>query len=225
MSSPETEDSSPISVAAPPAPPVDDRPSKLTGARVAMFVVPALLVGAGVGFLVGAHFGSERVKDEYRNPLVEVKAAPRSGAVVVASGSASADPSPPVGTKVLAPFPLAAARKALSGLTGNDKVIVTVGSVGRSDEGKELHLALMNRGDCTLKTVSGVAYGFDPDGESAIMNADGRHYVAFASNELSIAPGETSITNFKVHHPRHANIVLAQVDRAVCDDGRVLKSR
>ena len=190
-----------------------------------MFVMPALLVGAVVGFLVGTHIGSERVKDEYRNPLVEVKAVPRTGAVVVASGSASADPSPPAGSKVLAPFPLAGARKALSLITGNDKVVVTVGSVGRSEEGMELHLALANRGDCTVKTVRGVAYGFDPDGESAIMNADGKHYVAFSSNELSVAPGETSITNFKVHHPRFANIVLGQIDQAVCDDGKVLNTR
>lgn len=223
MTAHDSSDEAPISIAEPPRPPVDDRRGRRP--HVVVFIVPALVAGAVLGFLAGTRFGSERVKDEYRNPLVVVKPPPSSGATVVASGSPSADPSPAPGTKVIAPFPLAGARKALSLLTSQDKVVVTVGSVGRSEDGMELHLALANRGDCTLKTVSGVAYGFDPDGDATAMNADGKHYVAFSSDDLSVAAGDTAIANYKVRHPKLANVVIAQIDKAVCDNGKVLVTR
>ena len=222
MSPPDLDpEASPISVAAPPAPFVDDRPRP----RPVVFVVPALVVGIIVGFLAGLYFGGERIKDEYRSPLITVKANPGNTAVVLASSSASPDPTPPVGARIIASFPLAGARSALSQLTRTDKVVVNVGAVGRGDGGMELHLAISNRGDCTLKAVSGVAYGFDPDGDSTAMNADGKHYVAFSSEDLTLAPGGTSVATWPLKHAKLANVALAQIDKAVCDDGTILVSR
>jgi hypothetical protein len=222
MSTDETEQAPP-SVAAPSATLADERPS--SGPRAVMFLVPGLVVGAIGGFVAGVHFGGERVRDEFRSPFSKVTAASSAKAQGSTSSSSAPDPSPPVGTRVLAPFPLAGARAALLAATGADKVVVTVGSVGRSDDGMELHLAIANRGTCAIKSVRGVAYGFDPDGESTAMNADGKHYVAFSSDELALAPGETTTATWKLKHAAMVNVAIGQIDEAVCADGTAAVKR
>ncbi|HEU4407732.1 MAG TPA: hypothetical protein VFS43_20880 [Polyangiaceae bacterium] len=179
-----------------------------------------LLAGAFVGFGVGALAGAARIRADYRRPYqtvpVYADSSPKAGTTV--SGEPGRRPAPH--TKVLSPLALPVARDALRTMTAADKVIVTVGSVGRGDSGAELHLSLQNRADCIVTGVEGVAYGFDPEGQATAMNASGEHYVAFASKELRLPPGKTSIESWPLRHARIANVALAQVDRVTCEDGR-----
>ncbi len=179
-----------------------------------------LLAGAAVGFFVGSFVGAERIRDEYRNPFRAAPPPPKAAAKAGGSSSSAPDPRPPAGAKVLAALALPGAREALRKLTADDKVVVNVGSVGRGDEGAELHLSVQNRGDCVVTGVEGVAYGFDPEGQATAMNAGGEHFVAFASKELRLEPGKTSIENWPLHNIELANVALAQVDRVTCEDGR-----
>ncbi|HEU4411015.1 MAG TPA: hypothetical protein VFS43_37530 [Polyangiaceae bacterium] len=208
------------SPAVPPQPVALSRQPPGPRGRPMVWLGAGLLVGACVGFVVGSFAGAERVKEDYRNPLrtvpPEAKSAPKAGG----SASSAPDPRPPVGARVIGQLPLPGAREALRALTANDKVVVSVGAVGRGDEGAELHLSIQNRSDCVVTGVEGIAYGYDPDGHATAMNAGGEHYVAFASKALKLAPGKTSIEAWPLRHVKLANVALAQIDRVTCEDGR-----
>jgi hypothetical protein len=188
--------------------------------RPSIWLGAGLFVGALAGFVVGSISGAARIREEYRTPLrvvpPEAKSAPKPGA----SGSNAPDLRPAPGAKVLAALALPASREALHKLTAADKVVVNVAAVGRGDSGLELHLSMQNRADCLVTGVEGVAYGFDPDGQSTAMNVGGENYVAFSSKELHLQPGTTSVESWPLRHAKLANVALAQVDRVTCEDGR-----
>lgn len=213
----------PASQAMPPQPVAPlPRPGAAPARSKSMIWLGAgLLAGAIVGFFVGSLVSAERLREEYRNPLRTVPAEAKSSAPK-AGGSASSAPDarPPVGAKMLAALALPASREALQKLTTDDKVVVNVAAVGRGDEGAELHLSVLNRSDCIITGIEGIAYGFDPEGHSTNMNVGGEHFVAFASKELHLEPGKKSIESWPLRHAKLANVALAQVDRATCEDGR-----
>lgn len=216
----------PLLPASPAMPPQPVAPLPRPGAapargRSMTWLGAGLLVGAALGFFVGSLVGAERLREEYRNPFRTVppeakSASPKAGG----SASSAPDARPPAGAKVLAALALPASREALQQLTAADKVVVNVGSVGRSEDGTELHLSVHNRSDCVITAIEGIAYGFDPDGQSTNLNAGGEHFVAFASKELHLEPGKKSIETWPLRHVQLANVALAQIDRATCADGR-----
>lgn len=213
----------PASQAVPPQPvaPLPRPGAAPPRSRHMMWLGGGLLVGAFVGFIAGSLVGAERVKEEYRNPFRTVPAEAKSAAPKAGtSNSAAPDPRPPSGAKILSKLALPSAREALHKMTASDKVVVNVASVGRGDSGAELHLSVQNHSDCAIAAIEGIAYGFDPDGQSTTMNAGGEHFVAFSLKELKLEPGKTSVESFPLHHIELANVALAQIDRATCQDGR-----
>ncbi|MCC6644961.1 MAG: hypothetical protein IT374_05240 [Polyangiaceae bacterium] len=205
-----------------PAPAVAPAPT-LPEARAprAPWIALGLGVGVAAGFAAGYYAGAERIREDLRHPF---KPAPVVSATPSATPSGKApSPSPKPGALVMAPLPLAASRRLLAKQTTDDKVVVVVAAVGRGDAGPELHLSVKNRGDCVVTAVEGVAYGFDPDGDSTAMNLGGKHYLAFSHAELALKPGAGTVLSSPAPHAEIANMALAQIDRVVCQDGRTFQ--
>jgi hypothetical protein len=128
------------------------------------------------------------------------------------------DLSPKAGTTILAAMPYARARKELVPFQANNPAVATVAAVGADESGLELHVVIENRGKCTIKTVEGVAYGFEARGASAKMNQSGAYYLAFKA-DLTIEPGKKKTVEQKVKYADQSTLAVAHVDRTTCTDG------
>lgn len=185
-------------------------------ALAAVLSFATLVVGVIVGYLVG-RWSLDR---EWREPLVIVGADDQAR-----SAANDADPTPKAGSKVMRGMPLRKTREAMTLLTAKDPVRVTVGSIGRGDDGTtELHLALKNDSKCEVVSLEGVAYGFDAWSRPAAMNRRGEHYVAFASDGRSdgqpkIDPSGKAQLAQKLRYVDTASVAVAQVDTFTCADG------
>jgi hypothetical protein len=166
-----------------------------------------------LGLLGGYFAGRWKLESEWKQPIMLV--APD------ATGRRSAvdqDLAPPAGSRILRPMPLERTRLAARAVTEKDPLVMTVGTVGRGDEGDELHLTLENRGACAVAGYEGVAYGFDAWGNPSPLNASGENYIGFVET-ASIAPKATYQHSTKLKYRSVVNLVVAQVDRVVCADG------
>lgn len=168
-----------------------------------------------VGLVLGFFLGRFTLEQQYKSPFVTLTPEAEQR-----SAQGDADPTPKAGTRVMRPLPLGRARLATRELTSADPLVVTVGSVGRGDEGAELHLVVENRAPCTVRELSGVAYAYDAWGAPVKANVGGEHYVAFAASGQKLAPGESTAVVQKARHPDTASLLVAHVDRMVCDGGK-----
>jgi hypothetical protein len=169
------------------------------------------------GLFIGIFLGRWLLEREWSQPQVLQRL---SEADARRSSGKDADPSPAVGALVLRGAPLARARLVLAELTKSDPVVLSVGDVGNSDEGNELHLDLRNRGKCAVSSFAGTAYGYDAYGKPARMNKSGEHYVAFREQNLTdLGPNQTHSLSMLLHHVDIASLALAQVDQVTCSDG------
>lgn len=175
--------------------------------KTILFAAIALVIGLILGFLLG-RFTLER---QWSQPYSQVS--PDSE-----KRSAGGNPIPKVGTKVLKPMPIGKSRAALTGLTEKDPVVAPAGAVGSGERGTELHVVVENRSKCTVTSLSGVAYGFDPTGKPSPLNESGDNFVAF---ELSapIEPGKKATVSEGLKNVEDATLALAHVDRTTCSDG------
>ncbi len=167
-----------------------------------------------VSFVAGYYAGRAKLEGEWRLPPMVLSESDVSRLKVD-----GADPVPRAGSKVLRAMPLERSRAALRELVANDAVKVSLASVGRGDEGAELHLVVQNDAKCEIKSVEGVAYGFRADGRSARLNKSGEHFVAFAKADLKIAAKEKDTVELPLKHPETTSLAVAQVDRYACADG------
>ena len=175
------------------------------------------VLGLSLGLFIGIFLGRWLLEREWSQPQVLQRL---SAADAQRSSGKDADPSPQVGALVLGGAPLARARLILATLTQRDPVVLSVGDVGNSDEGNELHLDLKNRGKCAVTSLSGTAYGYDAYGKPARMNKGGEHYVAFRAQDVSdLGPNQTHSLSLLLHHVESASLALAQVDHVTCSDG------
>lgn len=179
-----------------------------------------ILVGLAalvIGLVIGIFVGRALLEHEWSQPAVLQRL---SQADAQRSTGKDADPVPAVGSLVLGKAPLARARLIMADVTKNDPVVLSIGDVGNSDEGLELHLDLKNRGKCAVKSLSGTAYGYDAYGSPARMNKGGEHYVAFSATDLSdLGPGQEHSLNQLLHHADIASLAVAQVNQVTCTDG------
>ena len=179
-----------------------------------------ILVGGAclaVGLLLGIFLGRFLLEREWSQPSVLKRV---SAADAQRSTGKDADPSPKEGTLLLGPAPVARARLVLAEVTKADPLVLSVGDVGNSDEGNELHLDLTNRGKCAVKSFSGTAYGYDAYGKPSAMNKGGEYYVAFAEDNVTdLGPNETHSLSMLLHHVSVASLAVAHVDQLTCTDG------
>lgn len=180
--------------------------------KPALAIVLGLLLAAV--FAAGYYMGRAKIEREWRLPPATLGESDVSRLKVD-----GADPVPPAGSHVLGAMPLARAREALRAFTAQDPVKITVGSIGRTDDGLELHLVVENHAPCQVTSYQGVAYGFAADGRSARLNKSGEHFVAFAKDDAKIAANEKGVLEAPLKNPDIASIALAQVDRWRCADG------
>jgi len=170
-----------------------------------------------VGLLVGIFLGRFLLEREWSQPAVLLRV---SAADARRSTGKDADPCPKEGALVLGPAPVARARMVLAEITKSDPLVITVGDVGNSDEGNELHLDLRNRGKCAVKSFSGTAYGYDAYGKPSAMNKGGEYYVAFGEDNVAdLGPNQTHSLNMLLHHVSVASLAVAHVDQVTCADG------
>jgi hypothetical protein len=181
--------------------------------KIVLVGVACLIVGVLIGWFSG-RFMLERY---WTQPLVLKRLA---AADVERSTGVGADPVPPLSSVVLRPAPLALSRIALADVTRNDPLVMTLGDVGTGDETSQLNLDLVNRGKCTIRAYSGVAYGYDAYGVPSRMNKGGEHFVAFSEKlERGVEPSQRHSFSMPLKHHDTASLVLAQVDRVECADG------
>ena len=176
--------------------------------KTILFAAIALVLGLIVGFVLG-RFTLER---QWSQPYTQVPPGSQN------NKSERGNPTPKVGTKILKPMPIARSRLALKGMTGKDPVVSNVGSVGSSDDGVELHVVVENHGACTVTSLGGVAYGFDPSGMPAALNKGGETFVAFESKG-PVEPGKRTIVALPLKDVDEATLAIAQIDRTTCSDG------
>lgn len=182
--------------------------------KPAVAIVLGLLLA--VALFVGGYFvGRAKLEHEWRLPPMVLSEADVSRLKVP-----EADPVPKAGTKILKAMPLQRARITLAELTDKDPVKVTLGSIGRGDDGTSLTLVVQNGAPCEVTSVEGVAYGFAANGASAKVNKAGEYFVAFASKEgEKIASKAKANLSWSLKHPETASLAIAQVDRYRCADG------
>ena len=182
--------------------------------RKLMLVGGACLV---VGLVVGIFLGRWLLDREWSQPAVLQRL---SAADAHRSTGKDADPAPKEGSLVLGPAPVARARLVLADITKADPVVLTMGDVGNTDNGMELHLDLKNRGKCAVKSLSGTAYGYNAFGKPAQMNKGGEYYVAFNEDNLTdLAPDQTHSLSLLLHNAEIASLAVAHVDQVTCSDG------
>lgn len=176
-------------------------------------IVPAavaLVIGLAIGFVLG-RFTLEK---QWSNPFITVSAADAKR-----SSPEGADPTPKEGARVAKALPLGRMRTVVKGEVAKDPLVMTVGAVGRGDEGASLHLVLENRGKCRITEFEGVAYAYDAWGRPAKANKAGEHYVAFSATKQDVAPGEATLLEQHLKYPDTASLAVAMVDKVSCDDG------
>ncbi|MFO0678519.1 MAG: hypothetical protein U0169_18420 [Polyangiaceae bacterium] len=171
-------------------------------------LLPALLTLV-IGFVAGYFIGRTKLQNEWSEPYMS--SAP-------ATAATDSNPAPLPGTKVLRPMPIGKSRSVLKQMTEKDPIATTSASVGQGEEGVELHVALENRGKCTVNELSGVAYGFDPYGKPSPLQANGATYVAF-DLKGTLEPGKKALAAQKLQHVELATLAVAHVDKVKCADG------
>jgi hypothetical protein len=174
--------------------------------RTALIAAIALVAGLVAGYFAGRL----KLLHEWSQPVQLLHSDSRGS---------GADPAPREGTRGFRPMPYARTRLAAREFTARDPVVLAVGSVGRGDEGAELHVTLRNRGACEASELEGVAYGFDAYGTPSRLNRGGEHFVAFSARGLRLAPGAAVQQEIPLHNVGNASLVLAHVDRVTCADG------
>lgn len=181
--------------------------------KPALAIVLGLLLAAV--FAAGYYIGRAKIEREWRLPPATL-----SEADVARLKVDGADPVPPAGSHVFGPMPLGRAREALRAFTAQDPVKVSLGSIGRSDDGTmDLHLVVENHAGCAITSYGGVAYGFAADGRSARLNKSGEHFVAFSKDDAQIAANEKGVLEAPIKNPETASLAVAQIDRWRCADG------
>jgi hypothetical protein len=182
--------------------------------KTALIAAIALVLGVILGFFAGRSM----LERQWSSPFVTVSASDAKS-----SSSEGADPTPKEGSSVMIPLPLGRARLVAKAATAKDPLVMTVGAVGRGDEGAELHLVLDNRGKCNITGFEGTAYAYDAWGKPAKANKGGEDYVAFSAKDQHIAPGESTLFVEKLKYPDTASLAVAMVDKVSCADGTTWK--
>lgn len=175
--------------------------------KTILFAAIALVLGLIIGFVIG-RFTLER---QWSQPYTQVTPGTEKK-------SEKHNPSPKAGTKVLKPMPIGKSRAAIAGLTAKDPVFSTVSAVGANEEGVELHVVVENRGTCTVTSLSGVAYGFDPWGKPAPLLKSGDNFVAFEL-KTPLEPGKKATVSEPLKDVEDATLAVAHIDRTTCSDG------
>lgn len=178
--------------------------------KIVVPAVVALILGLVIGFFVG----KATTESKWSQPYAQISPAEEQKA----TSAKDADPTPKAGTKILKPMPIGKARQVLAELTSKDRAVASVAAFGAGEDGVELHVVVENKGTCTLKEISGVAYGFDPDGRPTSANAGGETYVAF-NHAAEVAPGAKTTVAAKLRNAPLATLAVAHVDRTTCTDG------
>ncbi len=171
-----------------------------------LFAAIALVLGLIIGFVVGRMMLERQWSQPY------TKATPPGTKHDVHN------PSPAAGTKVLKPMPIGKSRVAIKQLTQKDPVFSDVAAVGAGEDGVELHVVVENRGTCTVTSLGGVAYGFDPYGKPSPLNKGGETYVAFES-KAPLEPSKKLTVALPLKDVELATLAVAHVDRTTCSDG------
>jgi hypothetical protein len=175
------------------------------------------IICLAVGLLVGWYSGRFMLERYWTQPLVLKRLA---AADVERSTGEGADPTPPVGTLVLRPAPLARTRMVVGELTRQDPLLVTLGDIGTGSSESRLNLDLVNHGKCAVSSFSGVAYGFDAYGRPSRLNKGGEHFVAFSEQGIAdFGPAQSHLLSVKLRNREAASLVVAHVDRVTCTDG------
>lgn len=130
-----------------------------------------------------------------------------------------ADMPPRAGSKVLNPMPLERSRAVLGEYVAKDPVRVTVGSLGRGDDGAEISFVVSSSMDCEITELEGVLYGFEASGKSTAVNKRNEHFAGFRSTEKIAPRAKKQKISFEHKNAGVASIVLAHVDHAVCANG------
>jgi hypothetical protein len=170
-----------------------------------------------LGLVIGIFIGRSMMEREWSQPAVLERL---SESDVKGSTGKDADPVPKVGSLVIKKAPLARARTVLADVTSKDPVFMTIGDVGNTDNGVELHLSLKNRGACEVTSFSGTAYGYDAWGKPSKMNQGGEHFVGFSEEKVEgFGPNATHDYALLLKHVETASLALAQVDQYKCADG------
>lgn len=179
----------------------------------------ALVVVALVMFAAGWFAGRTTLERSWSDPVSVITAEDVKRASVE-----GADPTPAAGTRVLRVVPLRKMREHAKAFTEKDPVVMKVGTFGRDEEKRELHLYLHNRGDCKTKRVAGVVYGYDAWGRAVRVNKGGESYLAFdIGKDAEIEPGESSSVAMAVKDPSNASLTVAHVDLVECENGKTWK--
>ncbi len=177
-------------------------------------VVPAAVAALVLGLVLGYFLGRAATERQWSSPYAEVSPADEAKA----SSAKDAAPTPRAGTRVLKSMPIGRARLALASTTAKDPVLAPVVAFGSGRDGIELHVVVENQGKCTVKSLEGVAYGFDPYGMPAKANAAGEPYVAFSFTG-TLDPGKKELVAARTRHAETATLAVAHVDRTTCTDG------
>lgn len=182
--------------------------------KTVVIAAAALVIGLLLGFFAG-RFTLER---QWSSPFVTVSAGD-----VKRSSQEGADPTPREGSSVMRPMPLGRARLVAKNATAKAPLVMTVGAIGRGDEGAALHLVLENSGQCKIKAFEGTAYAFDAWGKPARANKGGESCVAFSAKDQAVQPGETTQYEQRLKYPETASLAVAIVDEVSCADGTTWK--
>ena len=178
--------------------------------KTVIFVVAALFVGMVLGWILGRTL----LEQEWENPLAVITQADESRAA-----ANDADPTPKAGTKVLPRIPLRRARARVAKMVEKDPMVMTVGTVGTSDDGSSLHMQIKNQGACEVSAYRGVAYTYDAWGKPVKANKNGETYMAFSAEKQKIAKGELGEFSAPSRYTDTASLVVAHVDAVDCADG------
>lgn len=179
-------------------------------------VIIAAVVALVIGLLIGFFAGRALLEREWSQPYATI-----TEGQYKKSAAEKADPTPPASTKILKPMPIGRARKAVKAMTEADPVTVAVVSEGSGDKGYDLHVVVENHGKCTVKELSGVAYGFDAHGRPAKMNYGGEPYVAFKGDlaKEPLEPGKHATVEQRLAYIETATNGVGHVDAFTCTDG------
>lgn len=176
----------------------------------------ALFVGLMIGFFVGRM----TLESKWSNPVGVVSPADFQKS----SSAKDANPTPPVGAKLVKPLPLLRMRQVVGKLTEKDPLKVTLTSFGNGNDGSELHLMMKNEAPCKVVDYSGVVYAYDAWGKPVKANAAGEAYLAFRSDatddkRIGIDPKGKYMHAQGLKHIETASIGVAHVDAYTCADG------
>jgi hypothetical protein len=175
--------------------------------KTALLLAIVLFAGLIVGYL----FGRFTLERQWSQPYTQAGPPPTGAPDEI-------NPSPTPGTKVLKAMPIAKSRAALASMTGDDPVVSHVAAVGWGANRAELHVVVESHAKCTVTSLGGVAYGFDPLGMPAPLNKGGATYVAFTS-KTPLEPGKTTTIAAPLKGIEDATLAIAQIDRTTCADG------